>query len=362
MSGAVRACAACLGRSHLLALVAGHLDKVRAQIDELLTLADKELLEATAGNRREALRDSMRRFDPEQALARIERSGLEAICRCDASYPPQLAELEAPPAVLHVAGGLDTVVGVAAGEPVAIVGSRRASAYGLEVARSLGRALSVAGVPVISGMALGIDSAAHEGALAGTAPTLAVLPAGAERAYPASARSLHRRIVAQGAVLAELPPETRVRRWMFPARNRLIAALARMTVVVEAASGSGALLTASLAARLGRRVGAVPGHITSPQAAGCHALITGGARLVSGAEDILDAVYGAERAGVAIDCRPSLDSVHAALLEALALGEDAALAAARAGVSPQDGLAGLAWLELSGYVRRGAGGRYTVVA
>ncbi len=127
--------------------------------------------------------------------------------------------------MLHVGGGLERFLEVASSDPVAIVGARRASGYGLEVARSLGRGLASAGVPVVSGMAIGIDSAAHAGALDGEGPTVAVLPGGAEQPYPPGKRSLYNRIREAGAVVSELPPGTAVRRWMFPARNRIIAGL-----------------------------------------------------------------------------------------------------------------------------------------
>ena len=199
----------------------------------------------------------------------------------------------APPAVLHVAGGLERLLELVAADPVAIVGSRRASPYGLDVARSLGRGLAFSGITIVSGMALGIDSAAHAGALDAGRPTVAVLPASADRPYPAGKRLLHRRIVATGAAVSELGPGPGVRRWMFPARNRIIAALAAMTVVVEAGERSGALLTAGLARRLDLPVGAVPGRVTTPQAAGPNALLAGGAGVVRGPQDVLDHLFGA---------------------------------------------------------------------
>jgi DNA processing protein len=265
--------------------------------------------------------------------------------------------------VLHVAGGLDRFLRLAAEPPVAIVGARLASDYGLEVASSLGRDLGAAVVTVVSGMALGIDSAAHGGALAASAPTLAVLPAGADRPYPRSRHALWRRIQAAGAVVSELPPETPVRRWMFPARNRIIAALAAMTVVVQASEHSGALTTAASARELGRSVGAVPGRVNSRLAYGTNKLIADGAVLVRGAQDVLDQVFGAGLRPVpARRTRTHLSPDAVAVLDALGDGADTPAALAHAGFSVERALRLLAWLELDGLVKRGASGRFTPVA
>jgi len=341
--------------------MAGHLDRERGRVQELLSLQDGELVQALGGRRRRRLAVEHERFDAGRARERLREAGLEAICRCSPRYPGRLRALESAPAVLHVAGDLERVLSVAASDAVAIVGSRRASSYGLGIARGLARSLAAAGVPVISGMAHGIDAAAHEGALAAGGLTLAVLASEPQRPYPASARALHRRIVATGAVVSELPPATPVRRWMFPARNRLIAALASMTVVVEAGERSGALLTAAISRSLGRATGAVPGHVTSPLAAGCHRLLRDGARLIERPEDILEALFGAAARVPRHDGRPRLDREHRRLLEAIAAGENTADALGEAGVSPDLGLAALAWLEVAGYVRREAGGRWSAV-
>jgi DNA processing protein len=229
------------------------------------------------------------------------------------------------------------------------------------VARSLGQGLGRAGVTVLSGMAHGIDSASHTGALDAGAPTVAVLPGPANRAYPAGRRALHRRLVATGAAVSELPPGCSVWRWMFPARNRIIAALAAMTIVVEAGERSGALLTAGFAKALGRPVGAVPGQVTMTQAAGPNQLLATGATVVRGAQDVLDALFGAgARTAIAAD-RAELAGELALLLAAIASGHDTAAALVRAGVGPEQGLAALVSLELGGYVRREPGGRYSVI-
>jgi DNA processing protein len=259
-----------------------------------------------------------------------------------------------------VAGGLDRCLALLCDEPVAIVGARRASQYGLEVARSLGRGVACSGVTVISGMAAGIDSAAHEGALSVGGPTVAVLPSSANRPYPASKRSLHRRLVGVGAAVSELPPGADIRRWMFPARNRIIAALSAMTVVVEARHRSGALVTSRHAAALARTVGAVPGRVTSPQSAGPNGLLALGAVVVRDAQDVLDGVFGAGVRRAGATPRAELEPEQRQLLEAVASGRDTMDALARGGIEPGRALAALAALELGGYLVREPGGRFGV--
>ena len=244
---------------------------------------------------------------------------------------------------------------------MAIVGARRASAYGLEVARALGRGLAAAGLTVISGMAMGVDAAAHEGALEGAGSTIAVLAGAAEIPYPASQRALYARIVRHGAVVSELPPGFRARRWCFPARNRVIAGLADLTIVVEAGERSGALITSKVAVELGREVGAVPGRITSPLAAGTNALIADGAALISSAQKALDVACGVGvrtlKPGDDADLAPRLRQV----LDAVGRGADTPAALVAGGLSPGDALASLGELELCGRLRRGLDGRYVPI-
>lgn len=353
------ACDACTARTWLIGRLAGHIEQARARIEEVLELGDDELIEAVGGRQRDCLRGEYADVDLAAVRSDLDRAGVETICVCDPAYPRALRALPAPPAVLHVAGGLGRLLALADADPVAIVGSRRATAYGLDVARALGRGLGRAGLPVVSGMALGIDSAAHAGALDADAPTVAVMPGSAERPYPAGKRSLHRRILADGAAVSELGPDTKIRRWMFLARNRVIAALAAMTVVVEAGEYSGALVTARLAGELWRPVGAVPGRVTTPQAAGSNGLLADGACLVRGPQDVLDHLFGA---GVrrAADSRQQPAEELRPLLAAVAEGHDTLAALAGAGFESDAGLRGLAALEVGGYVRRSAGGRFTV--
>jgi DNA processing protein len=380
----VSACDRCLRRGLTLELLAGHLETERARIDELLTRPDEALVDAVAGERAGELRGALAQFDADAERARVAGAGIDVVCRCSADYPAGLLELRAPPAALYVAGPTRRLASLTVEPAVAIVGARRASSYGIETARSLASALTGAGVTVVSGMALGVDGAAHAGALeaagsaAGTAEaasddrvttpdradvrcvTVAVLAGGADRPYPASHRRLYTRIRSAGLVVSELPPGVRPRRWMFPARNRIIAALSAVTVVIQARPRSGALVTARHAAQLGRHVAAVPGQVSSPLSAGPHTLIRGGAALITDAQDVLDLLFGPGQRSVVDGRRAQLAPADAALLDALDEGHDGPAAFVRAGLGPVQGLEAVAALELAGLVRRSPGGRLTV--
>jgi DNA processing protein len=345
----------------LLARLSGHLDKERRRVEEILELSDAELIAALGGACRDVVRGEYARAIPTALHERATAAGLEPLCRCHPHYPQRLLELSSPPAVLHVGGDLERFIQLMRSDPVAIVGARRASGYGLEVARALGRGVASAGVAVVSGMAIGIDSAAHAGALDVAAPTVAVLPGGAEQPYPAGKRSLYNRIREAGAVISELPPGTAVRRWMFPARNRIIAGLSAAAVVVEARERSGALLTSSSATELGRPVGAVPGRVTSPLAEGPHRLLARGATIIRGPQDVLDLLFGRGARAAPARARVALTDELEGLLQAVADGHDTIAALARVGLPADQVLAALSALELTGYVRREAGGRYRVV-
>ena len=232
------------------------------------------------------------------------------------------------------------------------------------MAGALGRGLAAAGITVVSGLALGIDSAAQEGAMAGGGATIAVLAGAAEIAYPRSKAPLHRRIVAEACAVSELPPGFEPFRWCFPARNRIIAGLAQLTLVVEGAERSGSLITADFAMALGREVAAVPGRAASPRTRGTNGLIRDGATMILGVDDALDAVYGH---GHGRD-RPEAGEPSAALVpelatlfDAVAAGRDTVASLATTPAEADAALLGLAELESSGHVRR-VGGRYLVRA
>ena len=201
-------------------------------------------------------------------------------------YPRELLNTADPPVLLHAQGQLRWLQAPG----VAVVGSRHASAQGLDLARDFARALGAAGVTVVSGLALGIDGAAHQGALESGGGTVAVVGTGLDRVYPARHRALAHRIQDQGLLLSEFPLGAPPRPEHFPSRNRIIAGMSLGTLVVEAAPKSGSLITARLAGECGREVWAIPGSVLSPQSRGCHQLIREGAALVEEPHEVLDAL------------------------------------------------------------------------
>src|SRR3954447_105801 len=273
-------------------------------------------------------------------------------------FPALLDDLDDPPAALHGLGDEDLVRGIARDGAVTIVGSRHPSSYGLEVAEELAYLLAGAGLVVVSGMALGIDAAAHRGALEASGSTVAVLGSGPDVVYPRSERRLYERIASTGAVVSEMPPGTIPGRGCFPRRNRIMAALGTMTVVVEAAQPSGSLITAEQAAKLGREVGAVRGRVTSRIARGTNALLAEGAAVIRDAQDVLDRMVGVGACTVRRE-GPALDEELIGLLHAVEDGASTPdAAAAGAGVASAEAAVGLARLELLGYLRAGSAGRY----
>jgi DNA processing protein len=291
----------------------------------------------------------------------------------DAGYPASLLEMADPPLMLYVLGacGFDLTQ---LGHSIAVVGSRNPTPQGATNARSFGRALGEAGLPVVSGLALGVDGAAHQGALdaAGDAPrlaTVAVVGTGLDRVYPARHRDLAHRITLQGLIVSELPLGTPPLTQNFPKRNRLIAGLARGTLVVEAALQSGSLITARLTSEQGKEVFAIPGSIHSPQSRGCHALIRQGAKLVESVSDILEELPPLHAPRIAAASPVSSSTTNAAsspedpLLEALGF-EPASLDAisARTGWGAAALQAKMLELELDGHVSRLPGGLFQRVA
>lgn len=349
-----RACPECLRRARLLAHLAPYIEKLAtgepgSRSPELLRLSNQDLAAAAAP---QVAAQVLARVEatPERRL-RAELAAAEcwACCRHDPLFPVGLRDAADAPWALIGRGDPALLEGLEPTGAVTVVGARRASSYGREVARQLGRELAAAGLIVVSGLAFGIDACAHRGALEGGL-TFAVLGCGADVAYPAAHRSLWRRIGESGLVLSELPPGTGAWRWTFPARNRIMAALGAMTVVVEAAERSGSLITAELATDLGRDLGAVPGPVGSRLSAGPNNLLAGGACLVRDAQDVLDAMLGPgarriERTGPPLEPRPL------AVLESIELGAETSDAvAAELGLSGAETAAALADLEAAGYV------------
>jgi DNA processing protein len=357
------ACPDCLRRAWLLAALGPYVEKIAtgepgSRSPELLRLSNEDLVAVAAPK---VAGQVLARIEaiPERRLAEdLESASCWACCRhCDA-YPEALRDAADAPWALIGRGESALVERLEPFTTVTIVGARRATSYGREVARELGRELATAGMVVVSGLAFGIDSCAHRGALDG-GRTVAVLGCGPDVAYPASHRSLWRRICERGAVISELPPGASPWRWTFPARNRIMAALAGMTVVVEAAVRSGSLITTDLAADLGRDLGAVPGPVNSRASAGPNGLLAGGACVVRDAQDVLDAMLGPGRRPV-VRAEPVLDpslEVVLAAVEAGALTCDAVAVAT--GISGPEAASALARLELLGHLRCSAMGVYT---
>ena len=285
--------------------------------------------------------------------------------RSDERYPPQLGDLderpeglEGAPEGLYGCGEIDALAPAVRGDAVTIIGSRRASGYGTAVARRLAADLAGAGLAIVSGLAYGIDSAAHAGALDAGGVTVAVLAGGSDVVYPRSAASLYRRVLERGAAISERVPGTVPERWSFPTRNRIMAALAPITVVVEAAAASGSAITARNALALGRAVGAVPGPVTSRVSAGTTALLRDGAAPIAGAEDVLDLLYGVG-AGSSVRSGPAVDPELEPVLDAVEGGAQTADAVALAtGLGGREVAVALTRLELIGYLESTVSGLY----
>ena len=215
-------------------------------------------------------------------------SAFRWLARSNAAFPPLLAAIHDPPSGLFLRGSADPRL--LQQRAVAVVGARACSPYGAHVGRLLGRELAAAGVVVVSGLARGVDGAAHQGALEVEGATVAVLGCGIDRDYPASNRELARRIARSGLIVSEYEPGIDVAPWRFPARNRIVAGLAEAVVIVEARERSGALITADFALEEGREVFAVPGEMTSALSAGTNELIRLGAAPVTKPADVLEAL------------------------------------------------------------------------
>jgi DNA processing protein len=297
---------------------------------------------------------------PAEALAAtlqwLESPSHELVTWDDSDYPQRLLELgDAPPVLFHI-GRRELL-----NRPtVAIVGSRQATPQGLEDAREFARALAGAGVTVVSGLALGIDAAAHRGAVDQPGSTIAVVGTGLDRVYPAANRKLAHAIAERGSMLSEFAPGTPPLQWHFPRRNRLISGLSRGVLVIEANLSSGSLITARLAGDQGREVMAVPGSIHSPLSRGCHKLIREGAKLVETAQDVLAelGMHAAPAPDAAAATR-DIAAEYAPLLAAMGTGPvDFDRLVARTGLAPQVISAQLTALEIDGIAAPMPGGRW----
>ena len=302
----------------------------------------------------------------ERDLRWLEAPGRSLLTAADPRYPAQLAAVPGCPAALFVEGN----AALLSHPQIAIVGSRGATAAGRETAFDFAARLAAHGFAITSGLAVGIDAAAHRGALAAGGVTIAICGTGLDRVYPAEHRELASRIAAAGALVSEFPTGTPPHAHNFPRRNRLMSGLARGVLVVEAAARSGSLITARLAGEQGREVMAIPGSIHNPLARGCHRLIKDGAALVETIDDVLAALglSGlAGRANSAIEMRNDaeisdgvLDSDAEMLLNALGFEPaDLDRLVERTGLAAQSVISKLQLLELDGRVESLAGGRYS---
>lgn len=317
-------------------------------------LADRVV--AAVGLDAEAL--ARARIDAEQALVRAQRSGVDAIPFGNARYPALVAAIYDPPPILWVRGHAQAL----ASPSVAVVGARAASASARAVAAELAGGLARAGVTVVSGLARGVDAAAHRAALESGGTTVAVLGSGADHVYPPEHRDLAHEIAGRGVLVSELPPGAPPLAEHFPRRNRLISGLALATVVVEASERSGSLITARTALEQGREVMAVPGYVLTDRNRGGHRLIKDGAKLVETVDDILEELPKLGRT------HPTEGQGHQtgerdSLLAALGDREpsDVDELAGRTGLDTGTLLARLIDLELQGLVERVGGGRFLLV-
>ena len=301
-------------------------------------------------------------FDEQLAavLAWREGPGNQVLTLGDPAYPPTLLTMPDPPTLLYIKGKLELLHA----RSIAVVGSRSATPQGVEDAGRFARALSDAGLAVVSGLALGIDAAAHRGALAGPGSTVAVIGTGADMVYPSANHQLAHQIAAAGVIVSEWPLGTPARSAHFPQRNRLIAGLSSGVLIVEAAMRSGSLITARLANEMGRDVFAIPGSIHAPLSRGCHRMIKQGAKLVETPEDVLEEL-GVEIPAVAPSLRApsgiqtSLAPEARQLLDAL--GHSPAtleILATRTEMGEARLQATLLQLELAGHLSVLPGGRF----
>lgn len=295
----------------------------------------------------------------------LEREDNHLLTLTDPDYPPLLAQIPDPPIVLYVHGKAD-ILGL---PQLAIVGSRNPTAAGQRSATEFASHLTAAGLAITSGLALGIDTAAHRGALAIDGITVAVMGTGLDRVYPATNKQLAHDIAGKGALISEFPIGTAPHPGNFPQRNRIISGLSLGTLVVEAAQRSGSLITARLATEQGREVFAMPGSIHNPLARGCHALIRQGAKLVETAQDIIDELHPLAAACMdlqqpeAVDARPDqgliADPEYLELMEKMGFDPitiDQLIEAT--GLTAAVVSSMLLQLEMSGYVASSPGGTY----
>jgi DNA processing protein len=359
MSGICRECAR---RAWLLAKLGSRLDREverhqGSRFWSLLELPDLALIEAIGGQRRTELHTAYAAW---QLAPRGQGEQPQGLCRHHAAYPRSLREDALAPHSFELRGGIERLRGLLEEKVVAIVGTRTASDYGMEVAHELARGLAASGITVASAFAEGIPSAALAGALEADGAPLVVMSSSVERCTPAWHAPLYRRVVEHGCSIGESRASSRTRRWWRYASARTLALLAQLVIVVEATDEPGDLACADIAFSRAKHVAAVPGRVSSPNSMGANRLLMNGARLVRGPQDVLDVLYGVGICETAcqwpgaLDLQPRLASV----LELVGGGRDTLAKLAANAADSDDVVVALAELELCGLVSRGDGGRY----
>lgn len=326
------------------------------RIDAIKSLEDLTPALAASEKLAENILDPNKKIEAQRICSKVARLGMNIVTLGDEEYPEYLRQIYAPPLVLYYYGILPPMDEKA----VAVVGSRGASGYGRNVAYNLSRDLAHAGVTIVSGMARGIDSCAHKGALEAGAPTVAVLGCGADYIYPPENKDLYHKIIDCGAVISEFYPGTMPQKQFFPARNRIIAGLCAGTLAVEARSSSGALITTDSALRENRTVYAVPGNINSELSLGTNKLIQKGAVCVTCAQDILeDLGIDAKLGGISkID---GLDKNQIAVcLAILSNARSAEEVCAATNLDVATVLSTVTWLKINGIIEGVGFGNYVV--
>ncbi|MGA9285600.1 MAG: DNA-processing protein DprA [Solirubrobacteraceae bacterium] len=354
-------CPQCERRAWLLDELAVRLDFRARDLSclwSLLELSDRDLIDAVSGRRRDKLHEACESWETtnEQTEPDIER-----ICKHHTAYPACLRSDALAPRTLGVRGGLDRLNNVLARKVVAVVGTRRATDYGMELARGLARGLVSCGLTVAGCVGDGIASAVQAGVLEAGAMPLGVMTGSLRRCSPACHEPLYRRMVATGCVISEqaFSRHARPQSWWSPAAHRTLALLAELTIVVEAGEHPRELACAHVAWTRGRYVAAVPGRVTSPASKGSNGLLMNGARLVRSTQDVLDVLYGVDGPQASDRGEPvALEPQLAKVLASVGGGKDTVGKLAEGDIEPGQLALALVKLELKGLLVRGDGGRY----
>lgn len=355
-------CAQCERRAWLLEELGRCLDfraRDLARLWSLLELSDGGLIDAAGGHRRAALHEAYATWESEEERTDPD---IERLCRHHAAYPVRLRGDSLAPATLSVRGGLDRLGTTLTRTVVAVVGTRRATDHGMELARKLARGLASCGLTVVGGVSEGIASAVQAGVLEAGATPLGVMAGCLRRCSPACCEPLYRRLLEQGCAISEqvLTSHARARSWWSPAVDRTLALLSELTIVIEAGEHPRELACARVAWTRGKSVAAVPGRVTSPASKGTNALLMNGALLVRSAQDVLEALYGVD--GVHVDGQAgepvALEPQLAWVLAEVERGKDTVARLTQEDTEPERLALALVELELKGLLVRGDGGRY----